>query len=320
MLYESKIKVVHPTGSCEMSTPHSPNTLNLADLQNQAVVSGAWLHQLSSSSERLQFVKLKEQTSSSYPLTVTHSIVVDRDLTWKVYVHGHQVNLPHIPIHLEVGTLQQLLSTIDQLINVCAGHPDTRFIDMVEAKKGSLKSSTGSVSAYMDSNAAVELNGQSHSKTVRSTRCQLLSSASKCPVCVAYRDTIRSTYHRWVKTCRKSPSTSVSASSHKNDRWLKTPEMRKKVTELKKRMRSAESTVKYMKKKIAGSTDKIGVGVDDSLHTGLHAVMSEFSSHVEEKYAEDSFHRLFWEQQMKLISTEPKQRRWHPMLIHGVYT
>lgn len=99
-----------------------------------------------------------------------------------------------------------------------------------------------------------------------------------------------------------------------NERWLKTPEMRVKVTELKKRARSAESAVKYMKQKIASSTDKIGVSVDDSLHAGLYSVMSGFNASVEEKYAENSFHRLFWNQQMKMMS-EPRQRHWHPMLI-----
>lgn len=70
-----------------------------------------------------------------------------------------------------------------------------------------------------------------------------------------------------------------------------------------------------MKKKIASSTEKIGVCVDDSLHAGLQSVMSEFSTGVEKKYSPDSFHRLFWDQQMKAMSTQPTQRRWHPMLI-----
>lgn len=194
-------------GSHEITVPSVPPTLSsqapltplLADLQKQTVISGTWIDQSSNPLERLQFVKIKEQTSSSYPLVITHSVVVDQDLTWKVYVHGHQVNpqcLSHIPAQLQAGMLQQLLSTIDRL-NVCAGHPDAHFLEMMEAKKGSLKSATGSVAAYVDANAAVKLNGQSYSKPLRSTSCQLLSSASKCPVCVSYRVTIRATYHRY---------------------------------------------------------------------------------------------------------------------------
>ena len=240
-------------------------------------------------------------------------MVVEQDRTWKLHIHGHQVNpqcLFNVPTQLQAANLTQLLSSIDQL-NVCAGHPDAHFVEIVEAKKGSLKSATGDVAAYIDSNALVELNGQRYSKTLRSASCQLLSSASKCPDCVAYRDNIRSTYHRWIKT---TPSTSAS-SSHTNDRWMTTPERRMKTAELKSRVRSAESAVKYMKKKIASSVDKTGISVDDSLHVGLHGLMSEYSANVKKKYAENSFHMLFWDQQMKMLAKDPKQRRWHPMLI-----
>ena len=68
-------------------------------------------------------------------------------------------------------------------------------------------------------------------------------------------------------------------------------------------------------KKIADSAKKNGVCVDDSLHRGLNSVMTEFSDEVKKKYSADSFHRLFWEQQMKAMTAEPTQRRWHPMLI-----
>ena len=298
------------------TSPTSTPILSLSDIQKQATIPDSWSDLSSCTSEKLQFVKISEQTSSSNPLAMTHIVVVDQDHTWKLYVHGHQVNsqcLSHIPTHLQVANLEQLLSSIDQL-KVCAGHPDTHFLKMAEAKKGSLKSVAGSVTAYIDSNAFVELNGQKYSRTLRSASCQLLSSSSKCPDCVAYRDNIRAMYHRWINTCRNTPSTS-SSSSHTNDRWMTTPERAEKAMELKKRMRSAESAVKYMKEKISHSTDKIGVSVDDSLHTGLHGLMSEYSDSVKKKYTENSFHRLFWDQQMTMLTKDPKQRRWHPMLI-----
>ncbi len=59
----------------------------------------------------------------------------------------------------------------------------------------------------------------------------------------------------------------------------------------------------------ANSTDRIGVCVDDSLHAGLHSVMSEFRAKIHEKYSPDSFHRLFWDQQLKAMLTKPKQRQ-----------
>lgn len=81
------------------------------------------------------------------------------------------------------------------------------------------------------------------------------------------------------------------------------------MVELTTRVRSAESLVKYLKKKIECSVNKSGVSIDDSLHDGLSSVMSEFTSYVEEKYEKNSFHRLFWNQQAKMATTDPKQRR-----------
>ena len=186
---------------------------------------------------------------------------------------------------------------------------------MVEAKKGKLISSSGDIAAYVDRNAAVELNGQSYGATVRSAKCQILTSGTKCPECVHYRDIIRSIHHRWQKRLKTSPSQLTSTHSHVNDRWLKTPERKAKVAKLRQRVRSAESMVKYMKEKIAVSTDELGTHVDDSLHNGLEQIMSELSPRIEKQYLKGTFHRLFWEQQLQAMSQHPTQRRWHPMLI-----
>ena len=50
-------------------------------------------------------------------------------------------------------------------------------------------SSSGDSAAYADSNAAVELNGQSYSAAIRLAKCQILTSAIKGPECVSYRYT-----------------------------------------------------------------------------------------------------------------------------------
>ena len=119
--------------------------------------------------------------------------------------------------------------------------------------------------------------------------------------------------HRWSK--QQCGTSSGMSSSHANERWLKTPELREKVVELKTRMRSAESSIKYLKSRIESSIHARGVEVDDSLESGLGDVMREFAAHVESKYTTNSFHRLFWSQQAKMAATNPKQRRWHPMFI-----
>ena len=103
-------------------------------------------------------------------------------------------------------------------------------------------SSGGNVAAYIDRAVPVELNGKSYDATVRSMKCQFLTSSSKCSSCVAYCDALRSMYHRWLKSINKA---SGSTKSHVNDKWLRTPEKKEKLENLKKRIKSADKTIRY---------------------------------------------------------------------------
>jgi hypothetical protein len=45
--------------------------------------------------------------------------------------------------------------------------------------------------------------------------------------------------------------------------------------------------------------------------------MSEYSANVKKEYVENSFHMLFWDQQMKMLAKDPKQALApdaHPMV------
>ena len=205
------------------------------------------------------------------------------------------------PTHLRYSDLQELLSTIDKL-QVCAGHPDQHFVQFIEEK-------SRNTTAILDRSGVFVMNGCIYDVTVRSTKCEVLTTSLKCSQCVTYRNTLRTMYHRWNKR------TVPSSSSHTNDRWLTPAEKDAKSTMLRQRAKSAESALRYMKKKIEISNKKLGVEVDDDLHGGLQSILSENSSSILEKYPEGSFHHLFWNQQVKALSTSPKQCRWHPMLI-----
>lgn len=192
-------------------------------------------------------LKVQHQPLADIPACISHCVIVQKNLSWKVLVHGHEVDpqtagLSSIPEKIEaVHTIEQLLFKIDHL-NVCAGNPDQHFIEMVEQRKGVLKSTSGNVAAYIDKAAPVELNGQVYNATLRTMKCILLTSTSKCSCCVAYRDIARSMYHRWTKSSRERQSHSTS---HMNEKWMKTPEKKQKMEDLKKRVRSAEKSIRY---------------------------------------------------------------------------
>ena len=199
---------------------------------------------------------------------------------------------------------------------MCPGHPDERFLNLADAKKGKFLSSSGDIQAYVDRNGSVRLNGATYTSTVRTQRCQLLvRGAVKCSCCVNYRPTLRCMYHRWRKQQMKSPSVVTSTSSHTNERYLSTPQQKAKVTKLETRMRANEKKLSYLAEKIKESAKKKEVEVDDSLNEALKKMMEEFDGDICTKYSEGTFHHLFWRQQFQNTAKPPKQRRWHPMLI-----
>jgi len=73
--------------------------------------------------------------------------------------------------------------------------------------------------------------------------------------------------------------------------------------------------VEYLKQKIKECNDKSGIEVDDRLHEGLGQVMTKYAPAIKDYYEPNSFHSLFWEQQVDNMKKTPTQQRWHPMLI-----
>ena len=107
----------------------------------------------------------------------------------EAYVHGQLVSKESCTLLKETALIIEKKSDIRKLFellsgaNVCAGHPDDKFVRMLNAKHGKLQSSGRGCSAYLDSYASIQLNGDTHSQTVRSSSCEMLSKGPKCPSC-----------------------------------------------------------------------------------------------------------------------------------------
>ena len=70
-----------------------------------------------------------------------------------------------------------------------------------------------------------------------------------------------------------------------------------------------------LKKKIASASDASGIIVGEDTHADLVAITSE-SSNLFEDLPQDSFQRVFWQQQLEAASQKDAQRmRWHPLMI-----
>ena len=141
--------------------------------------------------------------SRTQPLTVTHSLTINADLSWSLFVNQHQVDagtcgtLKSFAGPMNDEKLSQLLVMVDKL-PVCAGQPDDHFVRMVLAKKGKVLSSDGKVLAYVD-NVHIELNGELYPQTIRTSQCEIIGHSVKCSSCSQYRANLRAMYNRWNK-------------------------------------------------------------------------------------------------------------------------
>ena len=77
--------------------------------------------------------------------------------------------------------------------------------------------------------------------------------------------------------------------------------------------------VEQLKERIKTLTEQSSVEVDNALYLDLKIIMEEMTEQVREEYAENSFHGVFWEQQLHALSTtDQRHLRWHPVLINMV--
>ena len=173
--------------------------LSIADL------SPAWIDYTSQQVSKIRFCIVSSQSSTSkQPLRVTHSLTVNEDLTWEVFVLGHKINaaktcLRHIPSHLGINSLSQLLQLVEGS-NVCPGNPDERFVELVSSKKGSkITSGDECTKAFIDDGYDVNFKGKVYTTTVRTTSCTILTPGAKCLSCNQYRPLLRSLHSRWSR-------------------------------------------------------------------------------------------------------------------------
>lgn len=113
-----------------------------------------------------------------------------------------------------------------------------------------------SVVAVLDCAGEVCISGQHYSETVRASTCELLTTSPRCGQCVAYRNTLRSLHHKFMKHQTVSPSHHTNVNSHTNYRYLSTPQKQRRMKVLKQTLDSAKQKIAYLQEQIKQSIDK----------------------------------------------------------------
>ena len=61
---------------------------------------------------------------------------------------------------------------------------------------------------------------------------------------------------------------------------------------------------------------KMSIVVDDMLREDLESIMTEMTEDVQKNHADNSFRRLFWQQQLEANQLKDRRQvRWHPAMI-----
>ena len=318
---QQRLRLITPITSSPQQTapevppPQSPMTLKMLYDALPAPLAPLWTSQYIDKDKQLRLCKLNSHSSTSHQnLVITHEVCVREDFTWSVSIHGknlqHIPNAPlsDIPSILTSPDLHKLICTLD-VATICPGNPDDQYAPMVTAHKDVFMSAKGEEMARLETGFPVTLNGDVYYRTIRTTQCSLLVGQGKCSACKTYRPRLRAMWSRWSK------KVSVLA-KYTNNRYLNTPQKKRKLEQLQVRASNSEKEVKKLQEKIEQCCERNGVQIHSSLNDDLIQIMSEYAAHVEEHFPEGSFRRLFWKQQFQAARTkDARQMLWHPCMI-----
>jgi len=160
--------------------------------------------------------------------------------------------------------------------------------------------------------------------TIRHSNCDwILSgdvSSERCAVCTHYRDNYLQCKARSIlNRTEEMSSSSCSASSHTNYRYLDTPEKLLRMKNLHSLVIKQRKQLNNIMEKLAHSLRTNGVHVQEDMHDDMVQLVQQYSKTADHKSNQDdeSFQSIFWKQQLKNLSLKnKKQIRWHPLIIH----
>ena len=137
-----------------------------------------------------------------------------------------------------------------------------------------------------------------------------MKTSKCCKTCSAYRNTLRALVSRNKKANHQNR---VDHHSKMNDRWRTPSELTEKLNRVRDELKRANIKIKALSLEAVGMD---GVTVEDETHNDSVTIMKENADLVAATYSENSFPRLFWNQQVKAASQHSaKSMRWHPVMI-----
>ena len=154
------------------------------------------------------------------------------------------------------------------------------------------------------------------SATIRHTDCAVLllstSTSKRCNRCESYRHTLRSLTYQMGR----QGGDKTAPDSHVNYRHLSTPEKERRLQRMHSELRCNVWKRERLRVKLERVVEEEGVSTDTEIHEDICAIMDSNESRIVNSYPEDTFERLFWQQQQAAARLRnPSSMRWHPLFI-----
>lgn len=275
-----------------------PSLANFHEYLCSLSLSSSWVIRLCDGLIELQLVELcRQKQLECDPIVVARSLIVNKDFTWVVHVHGHKLGplkcsvTSAIPLKLGLDDFKKLADVVTGS-SICIGNPDERFIKMSESRKGEFLSPSKEVVSFLDSGRCITVGSVTHTSTIRHCHCELLvaSTSSRCKTCSRYRSNLRAMYSNY---CKAKSDSAIGA----NLRYMQTPQKDRRIRALKNALRNKQRKIQRLKAKLQAITRENGVQVDSGLWNGLRSIV-ECNQDSINRLATDDFKRVFWQQQV----------------------
>ena len=169
---------------------------------------------------------------------------------------------------------------------------------------------TGQMVAYFDNQFL----------TIRHCSCEWLlaeSSEGTCQICRNYK---KSNLYSKLRSIRMQLGAQMEAacevSSHVNYRYLDTPQKLKRLRNMHTVIVKQKGEIKSLQDRLERQFHSNCISVDNKMNDGLVQLLNEYEKHATKDKGDDSFHKIFWMQQLKVLSLKSKSSiRWHPLII-----
>ena len=191
--------------------------------------------------------------------------------------------------------IQWLLMEIKQL-TLCSGIRDSDLVKSnADIEKGFLYSMD-----YGTANRNAE-----NTSCIRSCDCEILLADTIGEECCKYCK------QAGVKLERKAKSTDITVEKELHPNTPLSTVSKDKLIKEVKNTRKKEKQLRKMVNNLEEEIQQKGTCLNDGLHNDFSSIISG----IEKELPDDSFEKLFWQEQKKSFQKNPKAVRWHPMMI-----